>query len=86
MLLLGQMWAPLHEPTINVVDFSFFLCHVLAHLLVAVLPVSCLAFDRAVALDLASCTPFETRVVAVVSLQAAAPAAYHPVSYAWSTT
>ena len=82
MLLLGQMLAPLHEPTINVVDFSFFLCHVLAHLLVAVLPVSCLAFDGAVPLDLASCAPFETRVVLVVLLQAAAPPAYHIPSYA----
>ena len=73
---------PLHEPTMNIVDFSFFLCHVLARLLVAVLPVSCLAFDGAVPLDLTSCALFETRVVAVVTLLAAAPPAYHPHSYA----
>ena len=54
----------------------------LAHLLVAVLPVSGLAFDGAVVLDLASCASFETRVARVVVLQAATPPTYHPPSYA----
>ena len=77
MFLLGQMW-----PNDKCWRFSFFLYHMLAHLLVAVLPVSCLAFDGAVPLDLTSCALFETRVVAVVTLQAAAPPTYHKESYA----
>ena len=54
----------------------------LAHLLVSILPESCLEFDRPVPLDLASCTPFETRVLPVLALQAAAPPALHIPSYA----